>query len=120
MRDRAGVLDPGEGCGEWGAPWKPLVTSPGICPRYCLGSILTRRENLVPAQYNGNLIQFYILDVNVGDVYIFERIDDCKLGHLIPMINMMMARTCGECDSNYTDGHNMDEVCPIGRYLPLH
>ena len=56
-----------------------------------------------------------------NDVYIFESIDDCKLGHLISMINMMMARTCGECDSNYTDGHNMDEVCPIGRYLPsLH
>ena len=112
MRDRAGVLDPGEGCGEWGAPWKPLVTSPGICPRYCLGSIMTRRENLVSTM---------AISYNFTFFYIFERIDDCKLGHLISMINnMMMARTCGECDSNYTDGHNMDEVCPIGRYLPLH
>ena len=68
-----------------------------------------------------SLLNTMAISYNFTFFYIFESIDDCKLGHLISMINnMMMARTCGECDSNYTDGHNMDEVCPIGRYLPLH
>ena len=97
---------------ENGGRLMTISHQPGICPaNVCVPSRPVTAEG-EPCLQNDNL-KFLMYTSHPGSS------DDCKLRHLISMINLMMVRTCGECESNYTDGHNMDEVCPIGRYLPV-